>query len=202
MCKHVAAALYGIGARFDEEPQLFFKLRGVKIEDLITEAVKEKSKKLLQKSNKKSGKVIADADLGAVFGIEMENEPVFVKKTAVASRAPQRSGLSVSISVSGSAKKTGAAASREPHKSKSRVSGSAPKTKKPAQGTAAAKVKSKSKIVSEAVLRAIAAAGDACTMAQLSTDTGYPKSQLYGVVHRLKQQGKIINRCRGTYELK
>jgi len=36
MCKHVAAALYGIGARFDEDPRLFFKLRGVKIDDLIT----------------------------------------------------------------------------------------------------------------------------------------------------------------------
>ncbi len=176
MCKHVAAALYGIGARFDEEPQLFFKLRGVKIEDLITQAVKDKSKKLLRKSNKKSGKVIDDADLGAVFGIEMENEPVFTKKPAVSSRELKRSRLS--------------------------VSGSVKKTKKRAQVTAAAKVKSNSETISEAVLRAVAAAVDGCTMAQLSTDTGYPRSQLYGVVYRLKQQGKIINRCRGTYELK
>lgn len=29
LCKHVAAVLYGIGARFDENPLLFFELRGI-----------------------------------------------------------------------------------------------------------------------------------------------------------------------------
>ena len=29
MCKHVAAALYGVGARLDEQPELLFRLRGV-----------------------------------------------------------------------------------------------------------------------------------------------------------------------------
>lgn len=29
MCKHVAAVLYGVGARLDEKPELFFTLRGV-----------------------------------------------------------------------------------------------------------------------------------------------------------------------------
>ena len=29
MCKHVAASLYGVGARFDSEPELLFRLRGV-----------------------------------------------------------------------------------------------------------------------------------------------------------------------------
>ena len=31
LCKHVAAALYGIGARFDEDPLLFFELRGIDV---------------------------------------------------------------------------------------------------------------------------------------------------------------------------
>ena len=35
MCKHVAAALYGVGARLDEKPQLLFALRGVDENDLI-----------------------------------------------------------------------------------------------------------------------------------------------------------------------
>jgi len=35
MCKHVAAVLYGIGARLDEEPALLFRLRGVEAEELI-----------------------------------------------------------------------------------------------------------------------------------------------------------------------
>ena len=38
MCKHVAAVLYGVGARFDAEPQLFFALRQVDSEDLIAAA--------------------------------------------------------------------------------------------------------------------------------------------------------------------
>src|SRR5450756_2738680 len=38
MCKHVAAALYGVGARLDEKPELFFTLRGVDVQDLITSA--------------------------------------------------------------------------------------------------------------------------------------------------------------------
>lgn len=28
MCMHVAAALYGVGVRLDEDPLLFFELRG------------------------------------------------------------------------------------------------------------------------------------------------------------------------------
>ena len=35
MCKHVAAVLYGVGARLDQKPELLFKLRGVDHEELI-----------------------------------------------------------------------------------------------------------------------------------------------------------------------
>jgi len=35
MCKHVAAALYGVGARLDERPELLFRLRGVDAGDLL-----------------------------------------------------------------------------------------------------------------------------------------------------------------------
>ena len=35
MCKHVAAVLYGVGARLDEKPELLFTLRGVNHEELI-----------------------------------------------------------------------------------------------------------------------------------------------------------------------
>lgn len=38
MCKHVAAVLYGIGARFDRQPELLFRLRGVDETDLIASA--------------------------------------------------------------------------------------------------------------------------------------------------------------------
>jgi len=72
MCKHVAAVLYGIGTRLDEDPSLFFVLRKVKMGDLVTQAVREKSEKLLKQAKKKTSRVIDDADLGDVFGIAME----------------------------------------------------------------------------------------------------------------------------------
>src|SRR5207249_2482588 len=38
MCKHVAAALYGVGARLDEKPELLFALRQVDHLELISQA--------------------------------------------------------------------------------------------------------------------------------------------------------------------
>jgi len=35
MCKHVAAALYGVGARLDSRPDLFFVLRGLDQDELV-----------------------------------------------------------------------------------------------------------------------------------------------------------------------
>jgi uncharacterized Zn finger protein len=38
MCKHVAAVMYGIGARLDQQPELLFTLRKVDQQDLIAKA--------------------------------------------------------------------------------------------------------------------------------------------------------------------
>jgi uncharacterized Zn finger protein len=67
MCKHVAAVLYGIGARLDEQPDLLFTLRRVDQQDLITRAGKGLSE---TRKGPKARKVL-DADLSEVFGIEM-----------------------------------------------------------------------------------------------------------------------------------
>ncbi len=73
MCKHVAAVLYGIGTRLDEDPSLFFVLCKMKMDDLITQAVRDKSERLLRQAKKKTARVIDDADLGDVFGIDLES---------------------------------------------------------------------------------------------------------------------------------
>jgi uncharacterized Zn finger protein len=72
MCKHVAATLYGIGARLDEDPSLFFKLRKVKMDDLIQQAIHDQSYKLLEKAEKTSPRMIAESDLAGMFGIDMD----------------------------------------------------------------------------------------------------------------------------------
>jgi uncharacterized Zn finger protein len=73
MCKHVAAVLYGVGARLDENPALFFTLRNVNIGELITEAIEGKTKTMLKKSGAKSRRILEDADVIGMFGVEVEN---------------------------------------------------------------------------------------------------------------------------------
>lgn len=93
MCKHVAATLYGIGARLDEDPGLFFKLRNVKVEDLVSEAVAETSKYILQKADRKTARVMESADLSEVFGIDMdENAQISESKRSV-KRVPKHRKL-------------------------------------------------------------------------------------------------------------
>jgi uncharacterized Zn finger protein len=73
MCKHVAAVLYGIGARFDIAPTLFFTLRGIDADALIGKAIANKTTQMLKDSDRKTARVLKDDDLGAVFGIEMDD---------------------------------------------------------------------------------------------------------------------------------
>ena len=67
MCKHVAAVLYGIGARFDHQPELLFRLRGVDEMELIAQAGKSAP---LAKQKPAAAKVLAGEDLSAMFGLD------------------------------------------------------------------------------------------------------------------------------------
>ena len=69
MCKHVAAVLYGIGARLDAKPELLFTLRGVNHEELI-EADAEKA--VAAATSRGKSKRLATDEIGAVFGIEID----------------------------------------------------------------------------------------------------------------------------------
>jgi uncharacterized Zn finger protein len=68
MCKHVAAVLYGVGARLDSQPELIFALRGVDPKDLVAQA--GAGLKRTGQSPPRS-QVLDDAHLADVFGIEM-----------------------------------------------------------------------------------------------------------------------------------
>jgi uncharacterized Zn finger protein len=73
MCKHVAAALYGVGVRLDEEPALFFTLRGIAMDDIMTQTVADTTQTLLRKAERQSANVLEDVDLGDVFGIRLDD---------------------------------------------------------------------------------------------------------------------------------
>ena len=86
MCKHVAAVLYGIGARLDHQPELLFTLRKVDQHDLIVSAGSDLSKK---RKGPAAAKVLASDDLSEMFGIEMALPPP--KRAAVSCVATKRS---------------------------------------------------------------------------------------------------------------
>ena len=69
MCKHVAAVLYGVGARFDNDPLLFFTLRDIDFAALLKKSVEVKINNLLKNANKKSVRVIKNANIYELFGI-------------------------------------------------------------------------------------------------------------------------------------
>lgn len=70
LCKHVAAVLYGVGARLDQEPQLLFLLRGVDHCELVSQAVSDGN---LNAALSGSPDALAGEDLGAMFGIELDS---------------------------------------------------------------------------------------------------------------------------------
>ncbi len=71
MCKHVAAVLYGIGARFDENPLLFFELRGIDVSRFVDVALENKVEKMLQNAERKSERIMETVDYTALFGVEL-----------------------------------------------------------------------------------------------------------------------------------
>lgn len=81
MCKHVAAVLYGIGARLDHQPELLFTLRKVDQQDLIAKAGSDISK---TRKGPASAKVLESDDLSGMFGIEIA--PTTPSKRAAAGK--------------------------------------------------------------------------------------------------------------------
>jgi uncharacterized Zn finger protein len=120
MCKHVAAALYGVGARLDQKPQLLFVLRGVDEGDLFAGSGEDIS---LSKAAPSAANVLDDSDVAALFGLEMVD--------TVGSKAPDGPRHASKASKSArAAKKTkgkSAAASRRatPRNSNTRTNASA-----------------------------------------------------------------------------
>jgi uncharacterized Zn finger protein len=104
MCKHVAATLYGVGARLDHEPALLFTLRGVDPNEMVAAAVGQVS----AGTGPRTGRTLANDELSSIFGVEIEMDgiaaddassappvPATKKKRAVGTRKKAASQTSV-----------------------------------------------------------------------------------------------------------
>ncbi len=72
MCKHVAAVLYGVGARLDQKPELLFLMRSVDERDLLARV---DTSLPLSKGGPAADKVLDTDDLSGLFGLEMAESP-------------------------------------------------------------------------------------------------------------------------------
>jgi uncharacterized Zn finger protein len=84
MCKHVAAVMYGVGARLDHQPELLFALRKIDHAEIITQAAD-----LVVTRPGSRRKTIADDALGSVFGIDLDEPPAARRKPATQSRGAE-----------------------------------------------------------------------------------------------------------------
>jgi len=66
MCKHVAAVLYGVGARLDENPELLFRLRAVNADDLLADL-----DSVMPASKHSGDRVLGAEDVSALFDLDL-----------------------------------------------------------------------------------------------------------------------------------
>lgn len=71
MCKHVAATLYGVGNRLDNEPELLFNLRGVDASELINDNLT-----IPDPASQAAQNTLHEDSLGDIFGIDLDDAPL------------------------------------------------------------------------------------------------------------------------------
>ncbi len=107
MCKHVAAVLYGVGARLDQSPELLFRLRVVDAADLVAGI---DTAPPLARNGPTAGKVLHTDDMSALFGLDMMTADLpTLRKTPKTARAT-RAGQEVSMPVAAKLEKVKPAA--------------------------------------------------------------------------------------------
>jgi uncharacterized Zn finger protein len=207
MCKHVAATLYGTGARLDDSPSLFFKLRKVNIDDLIQQTIKDQSYKLLKKSEKTSARMIAESDLSGMFGIDMEDQIVFdlpksgkkvsssrkisrkAAKPAKTKLAKRKAGLKT-----GAKKKAGGTSSEKTGLKKTAKSAVAKtRTKKPAKKKIAGLTDTAQ------ILNIIKRSRKGIDVATLKQKTGFDEKKIRNMIYKAHKEGIIRRAGRGIY---
>ena len=128
ICKHCAAAVYGVGVRLDDQPELLFLLRGVDHTELISGA----GDAVIAHADDGSQGIELD-DIGGIFGIELDTtpgtgkpaKPAPIKKTRAAKVAPAKplAVKPVATTVKKAAKKTAKKAAKKTAKKAAKKTG-------------------------------------------------------------------------------
>jgi uncharacterized Zn finger protein len=85
LCKHLAAVLYAVGNRLDASPEMLFTLRNVDHLELVSQALGDGNLDRALASSSDSS--LAESDLGAIFGIDIEESQVAPKKAQSTKKA-------------------------------------------------------------------------------------------------------------------
>jgi len=88
MCKHLAAVLYGVGARLDRRPEALFLLRGVDHNELITAPADGAIAQATARGGRR--RQVAADHLSDVFGIEMDDQAAEAATDATTRKGPKR----------------------------------------------------------------------------------------------------------------
>ncbi len=179
MCKHVAAVLYGIGTRLDEDPNLFFVLRNVDSRDLLSTAVAESRNELLSKAKKASSRILEpESDLSAMFGIDLGGETgaVTLKKTTPARKK-----------------------SPEPVPVKGRKTAPLPKQAKPKKAATPPPKPAEPSDDVKTILGLIAGKKKGIPVADIIAKSGIEETRVRNILFRLKKLEKIESVERGVY---
>jgi uncharacterized Zn finger protein len=132
MCKHVAAVLYGVGARLDAQPEMLFRLRKVDHLELIEEAGQAER---IGASGETRSKTLGVTELADVFGIELaepsEKELTRIEKPS-RKRASDRRPMETTVPITKNPAKAQRAVAKKPVNLKSRRRPAAvPRTRRP-----------------------------------------------------------------------
>jgi len=195
MCKHVAAVLYGVGARLDHDPSLFFVLRKADVKDLVSETVNAGKKELLTRSGQKSSRIMEDqADLSGLFGIDLDGG-------AAADAPPAKQKQ---------AKKKPAASTRQKLLKKSKATTARPAAKKSPAPQAVLKKEPQKPVPPENRSRKITDAAGIETLfkrrtkrltrvAEVIENSDMDPQKVRNILFRLVQLGKLERVSRGVY---
>ena len=182
MCKHVAATLYGVGARLDEQPELFFTLRQVDQTDLVSAAATLGTVAVPAGS---SARRLDEGSLESVFGIELDTESSPATSTpAPAAKRPKAPARATA--------KPLPAPTPMPRKAVARANAPAPAKLQPAR-----KKKSKPATLADRVRTFVASARQGAYYESFNVNSRSYMDKSEGTQEFMRELGELLEACVG-----